>query len=98
VKRYLAAIRPQNGPQFYEVCFETPPEVQAQVDFARFVADFTDDPSTNRIVWLFSLVLGHSRFMFPAEGVQRAVERICVAVHIRSYVSGENMWRRSPAS
>src|ERR1700745_1642391 len=46
VKRYLAAIRPQNGPQPYEVRFETPPGVQAQVDFARFVADFGDGPGT----------------------------------------------------
>jgi transposase len=64
VKRYLAAIRPENGPRPYEVRFETPAGVQAQVDFARFVVDFTDDPGTTRIVWLFSLVLGHSRFLF----------------------------------
>src|SRR5215469_2652159 len=48
----------------YEVRFETPPGVQAQVDFARFVVDFTDDPGASRVVWLFSLVLGHSRFLF----------------------------------
>ena len=64
VKRYLAAIRPENGPKPYEVRFETPAGVQAQVDFARFVVDFTDDPGASRIVWLFSLVLGHSRFIF----------------------------------
>lgn len=64
VKRYLAAIRPESGPKPYEVRFETPAGVQAQVDFARFVVDFTDDPGTTRIVWLFSLVLGHSRFLF----------------------------------
>jgi transposase len=64
VKRYLAAIRPESGPRPYEVRFETPPGMQAQVDFARFVVDFTDDPGGSRIVWLFSLVLGHSRFLF----------------------------------
>lgn len=32
VKRYLAAIRPENGPKPYEVRFETPAGVQAQVD------------------------------------------------------------------
>jgi transposase len=64
VKRYLAVIRPENGPRPYEVRFETPPGVQAQVDFARFVVDFADNPATRRIVWLFSLVLGHSRFIF----------------------------------
>lgn len=64
VKRYLAAIRPKNGPKPFEVRFETPPGVQAQVDFARFVVEFSDDPGSRRIVWLFSLVLGHSRFLF----------------------------------
>lgn len=64
VKRFLAAIRPENGPKPFEVRFETPPGVQAQVDFARFVVEFTDEPGVSRIVWLFSLVLGHSRFLF----------------------------------
>lgn len=64
VKRYLAAIRPEDGPKPYEVRFETPAGVHAQVDFARFAVDFADDPGTTRIVWLFSLVLGHSRFLF----------------------------------
>jgi hypothetical protein len=56
VKRFLAAIRPENGPKPYEARFETPPGVQAQVDFARFVVDFADEPGTSRVVWLFSLV------------------------------------------
>lgn len=64
VKRYLAAIRPEGQPKSYEVRFETPPGVQAQVDFARFVVEFADEPGVSRIVWLFSLVLGHSRFLF----------------------------------
>jgi transposase len=64
VKRFVAAIRPENGPKPFEVRFETPAGCQAQVDFARFVVTFTDEPSSSRIVWLFSLVLGHSRFIF----------------------------------
>ena len=64
VKRFVAAIRPANRPKPFEVRFETPAGQQAQVDFARFVTEFTDDPGTTRIVWLFSLVLGHSRFIF----------------------------------
>jgi transposase len=64
VKRFVAAIRPDNGPKPFEVRFETPAGQQAQVDFARFVTTFTDEPSTTRIVWLFSMVLGHSRFIF----------------------------------
>ena len=64
VKRFLAAIRPQNQPKPYEVRFETPPGCQAQVDFARFVTTFADEPGITRVVWLFSLVLGHSRYIF----------------------------------
>lgn len=60
VKRFVAAIRPAEAKP-YEVRFETPPGQQAQVDFARFVVTFEDVPGTTSIVWLFSLVLGHSR-------------------------------------
>lgn len=64
VKRYLAAIRPEHHPKPFEVRFETPAGYQAQVDFARFVTTFTDEPGLDRIIWLFSLVLGHSRYIF----------------------------------
>lgn len=64
VKRFAAAIRPDAGPKPFEVRFETPAGQQAQVDFARFVTEFSDEPGATRIVWLFSMVLGHSRFIF----------------------------------
>jgi transposase len=64
VKRFVAAVRPNNGPKPFEVRFETPPGLQAQVDFARFVVAFEDEPGVKRIIWLFSLVLGHSRYLF----------------------------------
>jgi transposase len=64
VKRFLSVIRPDEQPKPFEVRFETPPGHQAQVDFARFVTTFTDEPEISRIVWLFSLVLGHSRYIF----------------------------------
>jgi transposase len=64
VKRYLAAIRPEHQAKPFEVRFETPAGYQAQVDFARFVTTFTDEPGLARIIWLFSLVLGHSRYVF----------------------------------
>ncbi|MET3408869.1 IS21 family transposase [Methylobacterium sp. 1030] len=60
VKRFVAATRPPEAKP-YEVRFETPAGQQAQVDFARFVVTFTDAPGASCIVWLFSLVLGHSR-------------------------------------
>ena len=43
--------------------FETPPGEQAQVDLARFEVEFTDESGATRIVWLFSMVLGYSRFI-----------------------------------
>jgi transposase len=64
VKRFLAGVRPADRPRPFEIRFETPPGQQAQVDFARFVITFTDAPEIPRIVWLFSLVLGHSRSIF----------------------------------
>src|ERR1700756_3168619 len=64
VKRFAAAIRPDNAPKPFEVRFETPAGQQAQVDFARFVAIFADERDVTRIIWLFSMVLGHSRFIF----------------------------------
>src|SRR5689334_14594280 len=60
---FLRDIRPAAAPQF-EVRFETPPGRQAQVDFAHFRTVFTDEPGVERIIWLFSLVLGHSRMLW----------------------------------
>ena len=48
----------------FEVRFETAPGEQAQVDFAHFKVVFDDEPAVRRVVWLFSMVLGHSRFLF----------------------------------
>ena len=64
VKRTIAAVRPERKPKPFEVRFETPAGHQAQVDFARFVTTFTDEPGLVRIIWLFSFVLGHSRYIF----------------------------------
>ena len=86
VKRYLAAIRPENGPKPYEVRFETPAGVQAQVDFARFVVGFTDDPGSNRIVWLFSLVLGHSRFIFARYVLHQDLQTL-LRCHIEAFAA-----------
>ena len=60
---FLRDIRPTE-PAPFEVRFETPPGRQAQVDFAHFRTLFTDEPGTERILWLFSLVLGHSRMLW----------------------------------
>jgi len=63
VTDFLRQVRPPAAPAF-EIRFETPPGAQAQVDFAQFRVTFTDEPSALRIVWLFSLVLGHSRLIW----------------------------------
>lgn len=84
VKRFLAAIRPESGPKPYEVRFETPPGLQAQVDFARFVVDFTDDPGTSRVVWLFCLVLGHSRFLFARYVLHQNLQTL-LRCHIQAF-------------
>ena len=60
---WLREIRPV-APQPFEVRFETPPGRQAQVDFAQFRTVFTDEPGVERVIWLFSLVLGHSRMIW----------------------------------
>ena len=59
----LRDLRPPRTTGF-EVRFETPPGAQAQVDFAQFVVEFTDEPGVKRIVWLFSMVLGYSRLIW----------------------------------
>jgi len=63
VKDFLREVRP-SAPTGFEVRFETPPGRQAQVDFAHFCTVFTDEPGVERVVWLFSLVLGHSRLLW----------------------------------
>jgi len=63
VTDFLRTIRPPATPAF-ERRFETPPGRQAQVDFAHFRVRFEDEPGAERVVWLFSLVLGHSRMMW----------------------------------
>lgn len=59
---YLREIRPAADSGF-EHRFETAPGEQAQVDFAQFKAVFSDEPERIRVVWLFSLVLGFSRWL-----------------------------------
>ena len=63
VKDFLREVRP-SVPAGFEVRFETPPGRQAQVDFAHFRTVFADEPGVKRVVWLFSLVLGHSRMLW----------------------------------
>ncbi len=63
VKRAVRGVRP-DLPLVFETRFETPPGLQAQVDLAHFEVVFADQPAVKRVVWLFSLVLGHSRLIW----------------------------------
>lgn len=63
VKDVVRELRPTPASGF-ETRFETPPGRQAQVDFAHFRTEFDDHPGSEHVVWLFSLVLGHSRMLW----------------------------------
>ena len=63
VKTFVREIRPPRQTQF-ERRFESPPGKQAQVDFAEVTVKFTDEPGVARKVWLFSMVLGHYRWLW----------------------------------
>ena len=72
VRKFVASVKPPKTREF-ERRFETPPGKQAQIDFAEFAVSFTDEDSiddqgvvtpVNRKVWLFSFVLGHSRWLW----------------------------------
>jgi transposase len=75
VKRTVREIRPEPVKPF-EVRFETPPGVQAQVDIAHFEVVFADEPGVTRIVWLFSLVLGFSRLIWARFVVHQDLQTI----------------------
>ena len=60
---FLRRVRPPPVAAF-EVRFETPPGHQGQVDFAHFLTEFDDDPGVQHRVWLFAMVLGHSRYLW----------------------------------
>jgi transposase len=81
VTRVVRGIRPPVEVPF-ERRFETPAGRQAQVDFAFFKATFEDEPEVERVVWLFSMVLGHSRWLWG-----RFVARQDLATVLRCHVA-----------
>jgi transposase len=60
---FLREARPPR-PKPFERRFETAPGRQGQVDFAQFRTAFTDEPGVERVLWLFTMVLGHSRWLW----------------------------------
>ena len=63
VTDFVREARPPRRKPF-ERRFETPPGRQAQVDFAQFRVVFEGEPGVTRVVWLFTLILGHSRWLW----------------------------------
>lgn len=61
VKQYVRQVRPEARP-LVEIRFETPPGRQAQADFGVFESFFEEEGRTERVS-LFTMVLGHSRFL-----------------------------------
>ena len=94
-KDFVRQVRPKSSPVF-ERRFETAPG--AQVDFAHFGVAFTDDPSAERFVWLFSMVLGHSRWLFarfvPGQGLAEVVLCHIAAFEAIGGVTGEILYDR----
>lgn len=63
VVEYVREMRPLAEVD-YEIRFETPPGHQAQVDFAHFEVEFLAEPGIRRRLYLFAMVLGHSRYLW----------------------------------
>ena len=83
VTDYIATIRTRPVVGF-EHRFETPAGHQAQVDFAQFKAVFTEQPERVQVVWLFSLLLGYSRYVF-ARFVRRQDLHSVVRCHLEAF-------------
>jgi transposase len=97
VKVFLREVRPSPSAGF-EVRFETPPGRQAQVDFAHFRTVFTDEPAVERVIWLFSLVLGHSRMLWgrfvPHQDMQTLLRCHAAAFEALQGAPGEILYDR----
>jgi transposase len=98
VTDFLRTVRPPAEPAAFERRFETPLGRQAQVDFAYFKLRFEDEPSSERIVWLFSLVLGHSRMMWARFVAQQDLATV-LRCHVAAFealggVPGEILYDR----
>ncbi len=80
---YLRSIRPEQ-PKHFERRFETAPGQQAQVDFARFTTCFRSEPEVERVVWLFSMVLGHCRYLYGEFAWRQTLDTV-VRCHIAAF-------------
>jgi transposase len=98
VTDFLRTVRPPAAPAAFERRFETPPGRQGQVDFAYFKVRFEDEPGAEGIVWLFSMVLGHSRMMWARFVAQQDLATV-LRCHVAAFdalggVPGEILYDR----
>ncbi|MGA1124887.1 MAG: IS21 family transposase [Chthoniobacterales bacterium] len=91
VTDFLRDARPPKQAPF-ERRFETPPGQQAQVDFAEFKVEFTDEPGVMRKVWLFSMVLGHSRWLWGRFAASQDLQTV-----LRCHISAFSAMGGAPA-
>lgn len=98
---YLRLIRP-SVPQVFEKRFETAAGEQAQVDFAEFQVDFTSERGVIRRVWLFSMVLGHSRWLWarfcPNQTLETVMRCYIAAFNAMGGTCGEILYDRMKTS
>ena len=80
---YLRDVRPLLERHF-EVRFETPAGYQAQADFASFKVCFEDQPQRARRICLFTMVLGHSRWLWGRFCVNQNLHTV-LRMHIRAF-------------
>lgn len=82
---YLRLTRPV-VPRQFERRFETAAAEQAQVDFAEFQVAFTSEPGVVRKLWLFSMVLGHSRWLWGRFCPNQTLETV-LRCHIGAFTA-----------
>lgn len=97
LKSAIRELRPTPALGF-EHRFETAAGEQAQVDFAQFRTAFADDPQQSVTLWLFTLVLGYSRYLW-GEFVWHQDLLTVLRSHVRAFaalggVPGEILYDR----
>ena len=83
VSDYLRNVRPRPEAEF-EVRFETPAGHQGQVDFATFAVRFEQAPDQLRRIYLFSMLLGHSRYLWGRFCDNQTLQTV-LRMHLRAF-------------
>ena len=84
---YVHSVRPAAEAD-YEIRYETAPGHQAQVDFAHFETEFLCEPKVRRRLYLFAMVLGHSRYLWGQFCENQKLQTV-LAMHIGAFEAFE---------